>query len=101
MSRLEELKSELATVFGRYTKWRVRCKDHNAISDADQIRVAEEVLREPCTGTVAEWQCHSLALQGVASVDLDDFLGHQPSGFSVQTHASGHTVSVSTPAKTP
>lgn len=101
MNRLDELKTELGTVFGRHTKWRVRCKEQNATSEADQIRVAEEVLAEPCTGTVAEWQCHQLSLQGVKSVDLADFLGQRGNSTAVQPQANGQAASTTNPAKQP
>jgi hypothetical protein len=73
--RLEELKAELGKVFGRYAKWQLRCKEQNARTEAEQIKLAEEVLAEPCTGTVAEARTHSLGLQGVKTIELKDFLG--------------------------
>jgi hypothetical protein len=73
--RLDELKAELAKVFGRYSKWQLRCKEQNARTDAEQIKLAEEVLAEPCTGTVAEARTHALGLQGVQTIELKDFLG--------------------------
>ncbi len=100
MNRLDELKAELGTLFGRYTKWRLRCKEQHVTSEADQIRVAEQFLAEPCTGTVAEWQCYLLALQGVESVDLDEFLGHRPISAAVQSH-DGHITNVPTSVRQP
>lgn len=73
--RLDELKAELAKVFGRYSKWQLRCKERKARTAAEKIKLAEEVLAEPCNGTVAEARTHSLGLQGVKTVDLKDFLG--------------------------
>jgi hypothetical protein len=101
MTRLDDLKAELDTMFGRHTKWRLRCKDQNATSEMDQIRLAEQVLAEPCTGTVAEWQCHSLALQGVASVDLDEFLAHRPISAASQSQDDGHTANTPAYARQP
>lgn len=72
--QLDELEIELAKVFGRYSKWQLRCKEKNAATEQQQIELAREVLAEPCTGTVAEARTHSLGLQGVKTVDLDDFL---------------------------
>ncbi|HEY5313369.1 MAG TPA: hypothetical protein VIK18_12655 [Pirellulales bacterium] len=72
--RLDALRAELAKVFGRYSKWQLRCKEQAAATEQQQIRLAEEVLAEPCTGTVAEARTHALGLQGVKSVDLDVFL---------------------------
>jgi hypothetical protein len=63
--RLDQLKAELAKVFGRYSKWELRCKERNAATEAEQIKLAEEVLAEPCSGTVAEARTHSLGPQGV------------------------------------
>jgi hypothetical protein len=75
--RLDELKAELAKVFGRYSKWQLRCSEQGVTTEQHQIRLAEEVLAEPCTGTVAEARTHALGLQGVKSVELDDFLGRK------------------------
>jgi hypothetical protein len=77
--RLDNLLAELAKVFGRTTKWRALCKQHNATTEADQIKLAEQVLGEPCTGTVTEGHAHALELDGVKSIDLDDFLGRPAS----------------------
>ncbi len=77
MNRLDELRKELGTVFGRLTKWRARCQERNALTEAEQIKLAEEVLAEPCSGTVAEARTHSLSLEGVQTLELDDFLGKQ------------------------
>src|SRR5262249_7253285 len=42
--RLDELKAELGKVFGRLDKWRSRCKEQNASTEAEKIKLAEEVL---------------------------------------------------------
>lgn len=63
--RLDGLKAELAKVFGPLTKWQLRCKEQHAQMEAEEIRLAERVLAEPCTGTVAEAHTHWLGLQGV------------------------------------
>jgi hypothetical protein len=55
---LEELLGELGQVFGRLNKWRLRWKEQNATTEADLIRLAEQVLAEPCTGTVVEGHSH-------------------------------------------
>jgi hypothetical protein len=65
---LDGLLTELGQVFGRFTKWRVRCKEQNATTEAVLIRLAEEVLAEPCTGTVAEGHSHWLRLNGAQSI---------------------------------
>jgi len=76
--RLNELLTELDKVFGRMTKWRALCKQHNSTTAVQQIKLAEEVLAEPCTGTVTEAHSHWLDLQGVKTSDLKDFLGRKP-----------------------
>jgi hypothetical protein len=65
---LGELLDELGQVFGKLTTWRLRCKEQNATTEADLIRLAEEVLAQPCTGTVAEGHCRWLRLNGAQSV---------------------------------
>lgn len=65
--RLDELRRDLAVVFGRLAKWQIRCEEQIATSAEDQIRLAEEVLAEPCTGTVIEAQGYWLGLHGVAT----------------------------------
>jgi hypothetical protein len=51
---LDELRTELSQVSGRLAKWRLCCKEQSATSEAAIIRLAEQVLAEPCTGTVTE-----------------------------------------------
>lgn len=75
--RLKELKAELVKVFGRLTKWELRCKEQGATTDADRIKVAVQVLAEPCTGTIAEAHTHRLGLEGATTVDLNQFFGPQ------------------------
>ena len=53
--RLKELRSELFKHFGRITRWKVLCQGRDATTDEEKIRIAEEVLKAPSTGTVAEW----------------------------------------------
>lgn len=65
---LDELLTELGQVFGRRTKWRWRCKDESAAAEADLIRLAVDVLAEPCTGTVAEGHGYWLRLNGVKPI---------------------------------
>jgi hypothetical protein len=77
--RLDELKTELAKVFGRYTKWQQRCKEQNASTEAEKFKLAEDVLAEPCTGTVAEARTHSLGLQGVPTKRAKH--PYKPTGF--------------------
>jgi hypothetical protein len=75
--RLKDLEAELGKVFGRYSKWKLRCQERHATTIEDKIKLAEAVLAEPCSGTVTEARSHALGLQGVKSVDLDAFLGRK------------------------
>ncbi len=52
--RLKDLEAELGKVFGRYSKWKLRCQEQDATTTEEKIKLAEAVLAEPCTGTVAE-----------------------------------------------
>jgi len=72
--RLEALKAELFEHFGKLTRWQALCVERDARTDHDKIRLAEEVLAAPSTGTVAEWYGHHLRLQGKQSFNLDDYL---------------------------
>jgi hypothetical protein len=72
--RLQELKAELSRHFGKFTRWKVLCQDRDATNVEDQIRLAEEVLAAPSTGTVAEWLTHHVRLQGGKSFDVDEML---------------------------
>ena len=72
--RLDELKAELAKQFGKFTRWRSLCQEQNIISVGEQIRVAEEVLAAPYTGTNAEWLTYHLRLRGGKSFDVDEML---------------------------
>jgi len=76
--RLNHLLTEINNVFGRYSKWQLRCQEQNATTEEQQIKLAEDVLAEPCTGTVAEARTHRLGLQGTKSMDIKDFLGRKP-----------------------
>lgn len=81
---LDELLTELGQVFGRLTKWRWRCKEENATTEADLIRLAEEVLAEPCSGTVAEGHGYWLRLNGVKSVQCP--YAYTPTSFAKKQH---------------
>jgi hypothetical protein len=72
--RLGKMKAELSRHFGKFTRWRALCLERNVTSVVDQIRLAEEVLSAPSTGTVAEWLTHNLRLQGSKSFDVDEML---------------------------
>ena len=72
--RLERLKAQLFEHFGKLTRWKAICVERDARTDEDKIRLAEEVLAAPSTGTVAEWYGHHLRLQGKETFNLDDYL---------------------------
>lgn len=50
---LRLLLAEISKKFGRITRWEVLCQEQHATSDADRIRVAQQVLAEHATDTVA------------------------------------------------
>lgn len=72
--RLEALKAELFKHFGKLTRWKTLCVERGAETVDEQIRLAEEVLAAPSTGTVAEWYGYHLRLQGKESFDVDEYL---------------------------
>ena len=69
--RLKELRTELFNYFGKITRWKVLCQEQDATTDEEKIRLAEEVLRTPSTGTVAEWWGSHLRLKGSKSFKDD------------------------------
>lgn len=77
--RLQELLVDLGGRFGKTTRWGVLCREHDATTDEDKIRLAEHVLSEWSTGTVAEWQSHHLRLQGVVPQPAP--YTYKPTGF--------------------
>jgi hypothetical protein len=72
--RLGELKAELSLHFGKITRWKALCLERGAETAVEKIRLAEEVLVAPSTGTVAEWLTHHLRLKGGKSFDVDEML---------------------------
>jgi hypothetical protein len=72
--RLQEVKAELSRHFGKFTRWKALCQERNVTAFEDQIRLAEEVLAAPSTGTNAEWLTHHLRLKGSQSFDVDEML---------------------------
>lgn len=79
VDRLGELKTELARHFGRLTKWRALCMERDVTNVKEQVRLAEEVLKAPSTGTNAEWLSHHLRLKGGKSFDVDEMLARSDS----------------------
>lgn len=69
--RLKELRSELFKHFGKLTRWKVLCQERGAMTDEEKIRLAEEVLKAPSTGTVAEWWGSHLRLKGKKSFKVE------------------------------
>jgi hypothetical protein len=72
--RLEALKAELFRNFGRFTHWKVLCRERGAKADEEKIRLAEEVLAAPSTATNAEGLTYQLRLNGAKSFDVDEML---------------------------
>jgi hypothetical protein len=82
-ARIEQLVEKLQAGFGRITRWQLLCKEQNATTDEAKIRLAEQVLNEWSTGTVAEWYSHWLRLNGAKTVSAPPY---QPTGHDVATH---------------
>lgn len=72
--RLQELKAELSGHFGKLTRWKSVCVERSVTTVKGQIRLAEEVLAAPSTGTNAEWLTHHLRLKGGKTFDVDEML---------------------------
>ena len=72
--RLDERKAELSRHFGKLTRWRAVCLERDATTVEGQIRLADEILEAPSTGTNAEWLTHHLRLKGQESFDVDEML---------------------------
>ena len=70
--KLEQLRSELFEHFGKITQWKVLCQEQDATTDEEKIRLAEDVLKAPWTGTVAEWWGAHLRLKGKNPFNVDD-----------------------------
>lgn len=77
LERLEELRAELFEHFGKLTRFESLCVEREATTVEEQIRLAEEVLAAPSTGTVAEWYGYHLRLQGKKRFDVDEYLARQ------------------------
>ena len=69
--RLGEMRTELFRHFGKITRWKVLCRERDALNDEEKIRLAEEVLRTPTTGTVADWRGSHRRLSGDKSPEVD------------------------------
>lgn len=79
VNRLDELKGELSRHFGKLTRWKALCQERDVTNVEEQIRLAEEVLEAPSTGTNAESLTYHLRLQGGKSFDVDEMLaGNDP-----------------------
>jgi hypothetical protein len=73
--RLQQLLVELGKHFGKTTRWRALCKETNAETDEDKIKLAQQVLGEWSTGTVAEFSSERAKLTGAKTITVDDLLG--------------------------
>jgi hypothetical protein len=76
--RLTQLLAELRKDFGKTTRWRVLCNEQNATSEADQIRLAEQVLAEPPLGSVAAGHAQWARLHGAQDRQAPPY---KPTGF--------------------
>lgn len=72
--KLKKLLAELGRHFGKTTRWRAVCKEQNATTDDERIAVAEQVLQEWSTGTVAELYSHNAKLHGAKATTVQEFL---------------------------
>jgi hypothetical protein len=72
--KLKKLLAELGIHFGKTTRWRALCKERNARSDDEKIVIAEQVLHEWSSGTVAELYSHNAKLHGAKSITVQEFL---------------------------
>ena len=70
--RLSRLRSELFEHFGKITRWKVLCQEQNATTEEEKIRLAEEVLASPSTGSVTEWWGSHLRLKGKKSPEVEE-----------------------------
>jgi hypothetical protein len=77
VDRLEGLKARLFEHFGKLTRFEGLCLERTATTVEETIRLAEEVLAAPSTGTVAEWQSYHLRLHGKRSFDVDEYLARR------------------------
>ncbi len=82
-ARVKQLVEELQADFGRITRWEVLCREQNATTDEAKIRLAEQVLNEWSTGTVAEWYSHWLRLNGAKTILAPPY---KPTGHDVAAH---------------
>jgi hypothetical protein len=78
MPRLEELLTILDKDFGKITRWRALCQEQNAITEVEQIRLAEQVLAEPSMGTVGAGYSQWVKLQGAKDRQAPPY---KPTGF--------------------
>ncbi len=72
--RLDDLLTDLGKHFGKMTRWRALCRERDATTDEDKLRLAQEVLAAYSTGTVAEWHSYDLRLRGRKPSNIDDLL---------------------------
>jgi hypothetical protein len=76
--RLAQLLAELAEDFGKTTRWQALCQEQNATTDADKIRLAEQVLSEPPIGTVAGGYAQWAKLHGAKDREAPPY---KPTGY--------------------
>lgn len=78
MKHLERLIEQLAQDFGKITRWQVLCKEQNATTEAHKVELAEQVLAEWSTGTVAGGYAQWAKLHGAKDRAAPPY---KPTGF--------------------
>jgi hypothetical protein len=78
MNHLTQLLTELAKDFGKMTRWQLLCQQQHAVSEAEQVRLAEQVLAEPAVGSVAAGHANWAKLHGGKSKSAPPY---KPTGF--------------------
>lgn len=78
MNRLEQLLTELVKDFGKISRWQLLCEQQDATTEAEKIRLAEQVLAEPAVGSVAAGHANWARLHGAKSKSAPPY---KPTGF--------------------
>lgn len=71
---LRELRDRLLNDFGKTTRWELLCKQRHVTTLAEKTRLAQEVLSQPMTRTVAEWYTCWTMLYGFSSRRLEELV---------------------------
>lgn len=73
-ARLKKLREQLRNDFGKTIRWELACKEHHARTTAEKTCLAEQVLAEPATQTVAEWYSCWAKLYGLTAPCLEQLV---------------------------